>query len=245
VALRANRLNTTIGLGADPAVRDDLPALGQWLGHMVRSPIRGGRWSDVVDVAGYEASANPDGDVVDSNPNSIERAKGGFAIADAGGNSILQLDFESSELSTRAVLPFLEVPGVDFPVSPVPTSLTHSPDGNALTVGQLTGFPFEKGAASVLRIRPDGSTRSVADNLTNIMDVAYRGDTLYVVELAEDGLLNGPMGRLVRVNPNGSQVTVALELFAPGGLAIRDGKAYVSVCSICADEGAVLAIPLS
>jgi hypothetical protein len=245
VALRANRLNTTIGLGADPAVRDDLPALGQLLGHVVRSPIGGGRLSDVVDVAGYEAAANPDGDVVDSNPNSIERAKGGFAIADAGGNSILQLDFETSELSTRAVLPFLEVPEVDFPVSPVPTSLTHSPDGNALAVGQLTGFPFEKGAASVLRIRPDGSTRSVADNLTNIMDVAYRGDTLYVVELAEDGLLNGPMGRLLRVNADGSQDTVARELFAPGGLAIRDGKAYVSVCSICADEGAVLAIPLS
>ena len=245
VALRANRLNTTIGLGADPAVRDDMPALGQLLGHLVRSPIRGASWEDVVDIAAYESAANPDGDVIDSNPNSIERAKGGFAIADAGGNSVLQLDFKTSDLSTRAVLPFLTVPGVDFPVSPVPTSLTHSPYGNALAVGQLTGFPFEKGAASVLRIRPDGGTRSVADDLTNIMDVAYRGDTLYVVELAEDGLLNGPIGRLVRVDPDGSQATVAGGLFAPGGLAIRDGKAYVSICAICADEGEVVAIPLS
>lgn len=245
VALRGKRVTVSVGLGNDPAVREDLPALGQYMGHIVRGSIRGGDWWDVIDVGAYEAAENPDGDTVDTNPNAVQRNPRGFAIADAGGNTVLQLGRRTDELTTLAVLPFLDLPDVPFPVSPVPTSLTRGPGGrHALYVGQLTGFPFAKGAASVLRLGPGGATTSVADNLTNITDVAYDGDTLYVVELAEEGLLNGPVGRLVRVHPDGTQETVAGGLFAPFGLVLHGDEAYVSTCSVCPDAGEVVAIPL-
>ena len=71
------------------------------------------------------------------------------------------------------------------------------PDG-AYYVGQLTGFPFPPGGASVFRIvpgeEPTGDTalwqgRLYASGFTNIIDVAFGPDgTLYVLEIAHDGL---------------------------------------------------------
>ncbi len=61
---------------------------------------------------------------------------------------------------------------------------TKGHDG-AYYVSQLTGFPFPKGAANIYRIDPRNGRKTVyASGLTNVTDLAFRGRTLYAVQLA-------------------------------------------------------------
>jgi hypothetical protein len=83
-----------------------------------------------------------------------------------------------------------------------------------------------------------------ASGLTNVTDLAWHGDQLYAVQIADNGLLAGPIGSLVSVDPGGSHGTVAGGLFAPYGVAFNRGAAYVTTCSVCPDGGEVLRIPI-
>ncbi|MEU4766741.1 ScyD/ScyE family protein [Actinosynnema sp. NPDC023794] len=232
----------TVGLGADPALRDVLPPLARdasaWL-------LRGhdGRWEQVADIGAHEARANPDGGPVDTNPTSLTAAPGGRAVVDAGGNSLLLA--HQHGISTLAVFDTRTIGGQ--PVQSVPTSVARGRD-NALYVGELTGFPFPPGQARVHRVAPGRGPAVFAEGFTNIIDIAFdsRG-RLYVLEIAHHGLTSGdPTGALIRVAHDGARTTVASAgLVMPGGLAIRGGAAYVSNCGVCAGGGTVVRIPLS
>jgi sugar lactone lactonase YvrE len=68
---------------------------------------------------------------------------------------------------------------------------------------------------------------------------------LYAVEIASTGLLNPPIGALVRITPGASQhTTVADGIFAPYGVALTDDAAYVTTCAACVGGGEVIKIPL-
>ena len=240
----------TVGLGANPAVRAGLPSAGQqelgWL-------LRGKDAKQVADVAGYEAKANPDGGEPDSNPNSVLALPGAQIVADAGGNDLLSVK-ANGRISTIAVFPDVLVdappalglpPGTKIPMQAVPTSVVRGPDG-ALYVGQLTGFPFPEGAAKVFRIVPGHAPEVYAEGFTNIIDIGFSDDgKLYVLEIAQHGLLSGDMtGALIKVRGHEQKVVMSTGLTAPGGLTFRGGAAYVSNCSVCAGGGSVLRIPL-
>jgi hypothetical protein len=247
-----HRLTFTMGLGADPAVRDGLPEEGQeGLGWLLRQ--RGwSRWRQVADVAGFEADANPDGGVPDSNPNSVLASRRGWYVADAGGNSLLAVD-RWGRVSTVAVFPDRMVdapggpPGTQIPMQSVPTSVVRGPDG-ALYVGELTGFPFQAGSARVHRVVPGRQPEVVAEGFTNIIDIAFdRRGRLHVLQIDSSSLAAPPEfdGALIRVNRDGSHEIVMDEgLFAPAGLTIRRDAAYVSNCGVCPGTGEVLRIPL-
>ncbi|MEV8438122.1 ScyD/ScyE family protein [Actinosynnema sp. NPDC051121] len=231
----------TVGLGADPAVRAGLPPLGQnasaWL-------LRGhpGGWEQVADIGAYEAAANPDGGLPDTNPNSVLAAAAGRVVVDAGGNSLLLVHHRG--ISTLAVFDTRTIDG--HPVQPVPTSVARGKD-NALYVGELTGFPFPPGQARVHRVRPGLPPAVVADGFTNIIDIAFDAQgRLYVLEIAHNGLTSGdPTGALIRVDHDGTRTTLASAgLIMPGGLALHDGAAYVSNCGVCPGGGTVVRIPL-
>jgi hypothetical protein len=53
-----------------------------------------------------------------------------------------------------------------------------------------------------------------------------------------------PSGSLRRVDPTGGHTTIAGGLFAPYGIAVHEDAAYVSVCAVCPDQGAVIRVPL-
>jgi sugar lactone lactonase YvrE len=130
----------------------------------------------------------------------------------------------------------------------VPTSIVRGPDG-ALYVGELTGFPFPVGGASVYRIDPDafGPPQVYATGFTNVVDLAFdEQGTLYVLELRKFGLLSpNPTGALVRVGPGNTRTEIASTgLVMPGGVAIRNGIAFVSNFSVVPGGGEVVAIPL-
>jgi hypothetical protein len=249
----------TIGLGGPPATRDLLPPEGQGMGWLYRLGDDG--LQPVADFHAYEVANNPDaaepGSDVESNPNSVDATAKPIVVADAGGNDILSV--QRGAISLVSLLPFGSAPapampgapppppGTMIPVDPVPTSVVRAPDGS-LYVGQLTGFPFVPGAASVFRIPPGGGTPEVvASGFTLITDLALGEDgSIYVVEFSTQSLLAGPApGALIRVRPDGTRTELAAgRLTTPTGIVLGHDAAYVSNNGAAAGTGEVLRIPL-
>jgi hypothetical protein len=228
------------------------------LGKLLRIDRHGIR--AVADFPRFEARNNPDGGAgaapgppIDSNPNGLLVRKGSQLVADAGGNDLLKVDHKG-RIKVVAVFPTQVVqapPGFPEPeieTQAVPTSVVKGPDG-AYYVGQLTGFPFPVGKASVFRVVPGHDPEVFAGDFTNIIDIAFdKRGRLYVLELATNGLLSAPegqlpLGRLVRVNRDGSRTTLASEgLLAPGGFVLGHGAAFITNKSILPDGGEVVKV---
>jgi glucose/arabinose dehydrogenase len=231
-------LMVIVGLGADPAIRDaggPFGPLSENMGQLVQV-AEDGSWTNVVDVSAYEAAENPDGGAIDSNPYALLRVDDGYLVADAGANALLHVADADDAITTVAVFPdvMVEFPpgsGDMIPMQAVPTSVDVGPDG-AYYVGQLTGFPFPVGGASVWRVVEGEDPEVFAEGFTNIVDIAFDEDgNLYVVEIATNGLLSGdPTGAVKRVDEDGKQTLVASNgLTMPGGVAIgENGYLYVT-----------------
>jgi sugar lactone lactonase YvrE len=236
----------TVGMAVLESRRGSLPTpdgqnvgwlMGAWNGQVVR----------LADIAGFGAP-----DPNSGNPNSVTLRSDGAIIADSAANALIRVALDGS-MSTIARFPNQMVdappfmgmpPGSQIPMQSVPTTVITGPDG-ALYVGELTGFPFPVGKARVYRVVPGQEPTVVASGFTSIFDIAFdRSGSLYVLELASNGLLSGDFtGALKRVKRNGSHQTVAT-LTGPGGLVIKDGAAYVSDCGVCSGTGTVVRIPL-
>jgi sugar lactone lactonase YvrE len=226
-----------------------------------------GKAVSVADLAAYETASNPDKDqpgntTPDSNANGLTATTEGAAIADAGGNDLLLVD-GTGAISVAAVFPvvFQAAPADPtaspaaspqmVPMDPVPTSVVVGPDG-AYYVGQLTGFPFPPGGASVFKVVPGQDPTVYASGFTNIIGLAFGADgALYVAEISKDGLLNAapggpPMGALLKVPAGGGtpEVLVGDGLPMPGGVAVAtDGTIYVTTCASCPEGmGGVVSI---
>jgi hypothetical protein len=61
---------------------------------------------------------------------------------------------------------------------------------------------------------------------------------------AVPGAESPPIGSMRRIDPAGDHTTIAGGLFAPYGIAVHEDAAYVSVCAVCPDRGAVIRVPL-
>jgi len=253
VVANGKRITGLIGGGHTPDIRASFGPGGALFGWAVKiNPWKGSVWP-FADISQYEADANPHPDEVDSNANGLAVRKGGYVVADAGGNSILGLSKKT--ISTLTVFPdtmtdappFLGLPpGTQIPMQAVPTTVAVRAKDPNVYVGQLTGFPFPPGAANVWAVAPDGTRTVYASGFTNIIDIAWgpKG-SLYVLEISANGILSGdPTGRLVRVWPNGKQTVVASKgLSAPTGVAIgKDGSVYVSNYGTSAGKGTVVNI---
>ena len=169
-------------------------------------------------------------------------------IADAGGNSLLQID-QTLQLSTLAVFENRMVPGpggAQVNMEPVPTSIAEGPDGS-LYVGELTGFPFPVGGARIYRVPAGGGTPTiVAEGFTNIIDIAIGPDgAAYVLEHDANSLLvAGDVGRLTKIGPFGLRTEMAAGLLvAPGKMTVGpDNAVYVTVNSTSAGSGQLLRV---
>ena len=245
-----------VGLGAPPADRDAITkggAPGGSFAALWSAKADGTGLTKVASLGDYEAAHNPDNRIVptsslDTNPNSVLVSGSTALVADAGGNDVLSVNRSTGAVSTAAVLPPLfapappflnQKPGTMLPTQPVPTSLAAGPNG-ATYVGQLTGFPFPQGGASVFTLT--GTTLTpFASGFTNVIDETVGPDgNLYVLEIAHNSLLGAPpVGALLRVSPNGGSKQLLLNnLNFPGGIAFGpDGMAYISTCSVCTGQG--------
>src|SRR5215204_4573572 len=238
--------------GGGAATRKALgPGAGRF-GKLLKVDLHGIR--SVADFPAVEDANNPDegagaqpGLEIDSNPNGLLVRKGARYVTDAGGNDLLKVDHKG-RISVVAVFP--PRPVGDIPMQAVPTSVVKGPDG-AFYVGQLTGFPFPVGGANVWRVVPGHDPEVFKGGFTNIIDIAFdRRGRLYVLEIATGGLLNAPadelpVGRLVRVNRDGSTTTLASEgLNAPGGFVLGHHTAYITNNSILPGAGQVVKVAI-
>jgi len=249
-------LSVILGLGADPALRDQLaaafnPMFGD-LGKLVRmNPA--GSWDYLADVAAYEGTANPDGGAIDSNPYAVYSAQGRKRlVADAGGNSLVEVD-NTGQIKTLAVFPDRMVPyppmfgGGMGPMQAVPTSVTEGPDG-AIYVGELTGFPFLPGEANVYRVLPRQQPQVYAGGFSSIHDITFGPDgSLYVLEIATDMMacefFGECNGRLIKVAPDGTRTVLAQDLLFPGGVAVNQaGQVFITLFSIMPEIGMVVRV---
>ena len=248
--------------GGGAATRERLGAGAGRFGKLLKVDLHGIR--SVADFPRFEDANNPDegagaqpGLEIDSNPNGLLVRKGARYVTDAGGNDLLKVDHKG-HISVVAVFPPRLVPAppgipdlpAELPMQAVPTSVVKGPDG-AYYVGQLTGFPFPPGGANVWRVKPGHDPQVFKGGFTNIIDIAFdKRGRLYVLEIATGGLLNTPedelpVGRLVRVNKDGSTTTLASEgLNAPGGFVLGHHAAYITNNSILSGAGQVVKVAI-
>jgi len=259
-------LYATFGLGADPATRTADPDgaggglggsdLAQRLASVNVINTKAGTATQLADIGVFEQTANPDGGLIDTNPYSIAAAGKNRIVTDAGGNALLSVHRDGS-VETLAVFPNeapvqnpFAAPGVTVAPQAVPNSVVRGPDG-AFYVGQLTGFPFVKGTATVWRVKPGEAPTVYADGFTNIIDLAFTKEgNLLVLEIARDGLFgptvqqNGKWGgaliEVSRKNTSKHTTLLADPLFAPGGLTVDHNDIYISNRAIFAGEGEIL-----
>lgn len=251
-----HRITVLIGLGANPAVRATLPAPGKRMGTLIQTTKKKGKYHKIADLAAWEAKHNPVNDP-DSNPAGMLYRNGKYLVADAGGNTVLKVNkggriklvAKFKDRQVTAPPPFGQVN-----VQAVPTSVAVRGHDGALYVSQLTGFPFVKGAAKIYRVNPRTGAKTVyASGLTNVTDLAFKGKTLYAVQLANDGLLSAPpgtepVGSVVKVKRGGTtpaaHKSISGNLDAPYGIAIKGRYAYVTIHSVVKDAGEVIRIRL-
>jgi hypothetical protein len=204
----------------------------------------------VANLAAYEAAHNPDGaygvapgnPAIDSDPYAFVPYKGGFAVADAAANDLLEVH-PDGKVSTLAVFPprrivptaaerrQYSIPSRErsVVVQSVPTSVAVGPDGG-LYVGELTGVPFRRGMARIWRVAPPNKPTVYARGFSTISDIAFDGENLLVLEIASHRLSDAPSpGALIELTPKGSRTTLASKgLVSPTGIAIRNGAIYIS-----------------
>jgi sugar lactone lactonase YvrE len=237
-----------MGFGGNPAERALLGAPGALFGQLLQVTPNG-RWKPIADVAAHEANNNPAGGPVDSNPYGVLAQPGRRIVADAGANALIEV-LTNGRMRTLAVLPKVQPMARDS----VPTSVTEGPDG-ALYVGQLTGFPFWQGTASVWRIESDGSSAAVyAGGFTAIVDLAVSsaGD-IYALEIAtgQAGAFPPPnpglgISRLVRQCVGGAKEVLLPGLFFATGLALGpDGAVYLTNNGTSKSNGQVLRVEVT
>jgi hypothetical protein len=241
-------LYVNIGCGCnrgDPVTGALLDGLGfGYLMHISAS----GHAKRLVDLAGYELTANPDGDRIDSNPYGLLALPGHRLVTDAGGNSLLDVAADGS-VSTVATFP--KIPGPFGLRDAVPTDVVVGPDG-AYYVSTLTGFPFTTGTASVYRVVPGQAPTAYATGLTQVTDLAFASDgSLYTLQHAT-AIFPGPPivpfagpGAIRKVPPGGgpSSTLVAGDLPRATGLVVGDdGALYVAVNGASSGNGTVLRI---
>jgi hypothetical protein len=233
----------TMGLPGTPAVRDLLSPALALSGRLLKVAPSGGI-KRIADPVSYEAANNPDGGLVDSNPYGVLALPGRQIVADAGGNSVLEVAANGS-MSTLAAYPSRPNP---LPIGPpfvesVATAIAQGPDG-ALYVSELTGVPFPTGFARIHRIAPDG-TRSVhATGLTAVVDLTFADDgALYALQHSSCGPFFACPGSIVRVGAAPPHEVVYEGLIRPSGFTIGpDGAFYVSNRGASSAIGEVLRI---
>ena len=207
----------TLGLGGGPAYR---AALGEDFGWLIKVNEEKHTWRKIADVATYEFDANPGGGAQDSNPYGLLARAGGRVLTDAGGNSLLRV-WDNGAISTLATFPSR---AQGRPTDAVPTSVARGPDG-AYYVGELSGVPFNTGAARVYRVVPGQAPEVFCGGFTTIIDLTFGPDgRLYVLQHSSSGPFFAGLGSLVRVASDCAQTTILGGLMRPTSVLVTGGR---------------------
>lgn len=184
------------------------------------------------------------GDLKDFRPDPVIDSRGsnpygiahgglfdGVLIADAGQNTIVQVDLIGPPQTLVRFPPIANPPGGGPPFSDaVPTSIRHIGGGKYL-VSLLTGVPFRSGAASIRLVDIHARTQStLISGLTTATDVLKIGGKYYVLEISTNLGQQLP-GRLIRLDsPTAAPAVVAAPIIGGSGMTYvaRDSAIYIT-----------------
>ncbi len=205
----------------------------------------------IAELGPYEVEFNPDG--TDVNPNLYGlgiNSQGQIFVADAGGNTIYQVDSATGAFSLFAVVPDLtqltgatptaeEAAAQPGPRQPVPTSVVIDAGGNVVVALLSEAW----NGPSILSFAPNGTYTIGVSGLSNIVSAALGPDgLLYVSQLSAD--LSGEQpapGAVLRINADGSIEPVVEGLFFSHGIAFdASGNLFVTTNSIISGPDAPL-----
>lgn len=266
-----HKLVATIG-GPGPsgagaiAAGNDITGLGTLMQFDTKKGVKA---KVLADLYAFETANDPDGTISggslgpDSDPTDVTRFEGGYAVSDAGGNSVVTVKhktvallsvFEGVTVSPPA---FTGLPD-PFVAQSVPTAVIKFKDDaegdDTVLVTELTGFPFIPGAARIHRVDEHGNQSVFATGFTNIMDIARgkHGD-LWVLSIDDDSLFppigpstDGAIYRLSRSGVSTKLVLPAGTLTEPGGIEFdkRSNALLVTNKGTHAEDGELLRIKL-
>lgn len=256
VDMRGNRISVLVGgMAGAASARDLLPeeyaAFGTLqTGRLRWAPLDGDDLRLTADLLAHEVATNPDGnEPPDSNAVGLAAlGSDRWAVTDAGGNSLMIVNRDGER--TLAVFPNgapapdpFGGPGM-IPPQAVPTDVVVGPDG-AYYVSQLTGFPFPTGASTIWRVTRHGDVSAYATGLTMVTSLAWKGRTLYAVQLDDGNFFDGHVGSLREITRGGDVHEAVVDgLPAPYGVAIRGSSAYITLDSISSGGGSVVRVDL-
>jgi hypothetical protein len=238
-----HKLAVTIGYGLDPSMRSTLQPPGKLFGTLLRARLRTKSLSKLGDLARFEGRVNPIHDP-NSDPTGLARWGKSWLATDSGGNDLVKVHKHHVSL----VSVFRDITTSAGKVQSVPTDVVVGPDG-AIYISELTGFPFVKGAANILRMVPGHKPKVYASGLTNVTSMAFdKAGHLYAVQISNNGLLTGVDGSLWKIHSDRSgkkSKNLTGALFAPYGVAIKGTNAFVTTGSVAVGAGEVIKVPLS
>jgi hypothetical protein len=194
-------------------------------------------------LAELSAAFPPDAQVVpytgevNSNPYELLVTPWGTYVADAGGNTILLVDWKGGIRTVSVLPPRPEVIpaeaaatfglptctiGLTINFEPVPTDVEFGPDGK-LYVSSLPGGPEDESAGArggVFKVNPhNGRATLIGTGFLGATNLAVAPNgTVYVAEL-----FGGKISKLTRNGPR-----TVLEVTEPAGLEWSDGKLYAT-----------------
>lgn len=242
---------TVINWGGDPGERQE-GDLGGWLLRIAAD----GSVEPLTDVAIFETTDDPDAEfsmgVLDTNPHSLALLDGGFVVADAGANALLQID----QGATVSLLSVFAPTTHEFPaellaaMGPPPESDGQmAPEGEAMAEGEAAG---DAEAMAEGEAAPGGMVPVPVESVPTAVVVGPDG-AFYVSELTGGPF---PVGgaRVYRVEPGGEPevyatgLTNAMDLgFGPDGTLYVAEIVHEGLMGVFAGEappiGAILAVP--
>jgi sugar lactone lactonase YvrE len=119
-------------------------------------------------------------------------------------------------------------------IGPTAIAMRGNGENDNFYVGTLNPFPIVPGSSKIYKITPSGHISVFAQGLTTVLGLAFDNhDRLYVLESMTNPGFPDPSqsgsGKVVRINPSGTQTVVASGLSFPSAMTIGpDGALYVS-----------------
>lgn len=205
-----------------------------------RYVLETGELSEIAELGTFEVENNPDGADVNPNLYMIDHGpEGNLVVADAGGNTIFNVDIASGAFDLAGVVPEVTELGDNVDMSQVmgsgqavPTSVVVGQDGTVYIAVLREAWPAD--VPSILTMDDDGMFSPFETDVPLAWTVAMAqgpDGNLYASQLFGEMTEQGPgPGSVVRIGPDGTVEPVVEGVMMPHGLTFDpEGNMFLTI----------------